>query len=150
MRESLFSILKPFIEDAIFIDAYAGTGAVGLEAISRGASRAILIEKDPKAFDVLRQNIGTLNAGKRALAIKGKAAQLVGRYPADILFLDPPYTLENEYALCLEQAVCHKLAIAQHASKFALLDSYGGLDRYRTLKQGDNTLSFFKPRGLPA
>ena len=150
MRESLFSILLPVMEGSVFIDAYAGTGAVGLEAISRGASRAILIEKDAKAFDVLRRNIDTLDAGKRALAIKGKAAQLVGQYPADILFLDPPYPLENEYALCLEQAVCHKLVIAQHASKFALLDSYGDLDRYRTLKQGDNTLSFFKPRGLPA
>ena len=148
MRESLFSILLPVIEGAIFIDAYAGTGAVGLEAISRGAKRAILIENDLKAFDVLRQNIDTLNTGTRALAIKGKAAQHVQKHPADILFLDPPYPLESEYALCLEQAVCHKLVVAQHASRFALLDSYGVLDRYRMLKQGDNTLSFFKPRNL--
>ena len=150
MRESLFSILLPVIEGAIFIDAYAGTGAVGLEAISRGAARAILIENDLKAFDVLRQNIDTLNTGTRALAIKGKAALHVQKHPADILFLDPPYPLESEYALCLEQAVCHKLVVAQHASRFALLDSYGVLDRYRMLKQGDNTLSFFKPRNLTA
>jgi 16S rRNA (guanine(966)-N(2))-methyltransferase RsmD len=146
MRESLFSVLMPVIEGAIFIDAYAGTGAVGLEAISRGAAKAILIEKDPKAFDVLRKNIDSLKTGLRALAIKGKAAQLVSQYPADILFLDPPYPLEAEYALCLDQATCHKLVIAQHASKFALQDAYGELERYRILKQGDNSLSFFKPR----
>ena len=146
LRESLFSVLMPAIEGAIFIDAYAGTGAVGLEAISRGAARAILIENDPKAFDVLRQNIDSLKTGTRALAIKGKAAQLVSQYPADVLFLDPPYPLENEYALCLEQAVRHKLVIAQHASKFSLKDVYGSLERYRLLKQGDNSLSFFRPR----
>jgi 16S rRNA (guanine966-N2)-methyltransferase len=146
LRESLFSVLAPVIEGAVFIDAYAGTGAVGLEAISRGASKAVLIEKDPKAFDVLRLNIDTLQVNKRALAIKGKAAQAVAQHPADILFLDPPYPLQAEYALCLEQAVCHKLVIAQHASKHVLRDVYGNLERYRTLKQGDNTLSFFKPR----
>lgn len=144
MRESLFSILMPVIEDSIFIDAYAGTGAVGIEAISRGAKRVILIEKDPKAFDVLCANLNMLKTGSRALAIKGKAAQLISRHPGDILFIDPPYPLENEYALCLEQASGHKLVIAQHASKFALRDNYGSLECYRKLRQGDNTLSFFR------
>ncbi len=144
LRESLFSVLMPVIEGAVFIDAYAGTGGVGIEAISRGASRAILIEKDPKAYDVLCENLNSLKTGARALAIKGKATQWIAKYPADILFLDPPYPLENEYALCLEQAASHKLAIAQHSSKFALLDSYGSLECYRKLKQGDNTLSFFR------
>jgi 16S rRNA (guanine(966)-N(2))-methyltransferase RsmD len=144
LRESLFSILMPVIEDSVFVDAYAGTGAVGIEAISRGAKRAILIEKDPKAFDVLCENLNTLKTGTRAIAIKGRAAQLIAKYPADILFLDPPYPLENEYALCLEQAAGHKLVIVQHASKFALRDSYGTLECYRKLKQGDNTLSFFR------
>jgi 16S rRNA (guanine966-N2)-methyltransferase len=144
LRESLFSVLMPVLEDAVFVDAYAGTGAVGIDAISRGAARAVLIEKDPKAFDVLCANLNSLKTGARALAIKGKAAQLVVQHPADILFLDPPYPLQNEYALCLEQATCHKLVIAQHASKFELLDSYGNLQRYRMLRQGDNTLSFYK------
>ena len=136
----------PVIEGAVFLDAYAGTGAVGLEAVSRGAARSILIEKDSKAFEVLRRNVDLLKAGPRVLAVKGKAAQLVHQYPAGILFLDPPYALETEYAACLEQAVCHKLVIAQHASKFALNNVYGDLERYRILKQGDNTLSFFRPR----
>lgn len=150
LRESLFSVLMPVIEDAVFIDAYAGTGAVGIEALSRGAARVILIEKDPKAYDVLCENLNTLKTGRRALAIKGNAGLLIAKHPADILFLDPPYPLENEYALCLEQAACHKLVIAQHSSKFALLDSYGSLENYRKLRQGDNTLSFFRHKFEPS
>ncbi len=144
LRESLFSIIAPILEGAVFIDAYAGTGAVGLEAISRGASRAILIEKDPRALAVLRENVDSLRAGHRAVVVRGKAAGLVHEYPADILFLDPPYPLEKEYAMCLENAICHKLVIAQHASKFKIADAYGKLQRYRTVRQGDNTLSFFR------
>lgn len=134
----------PVIEDSIFIDAYAGTGAVGLEAISRGAAKAILIEKDPRALAVLRENVNSLAAGDRTLVIKGKAANIIAEHPADILFIDPPYPQENEYALCLEQSKHHKLVIAQHASKFQIREQYGELKRYRQLRQGDNTLSFFR------
>jgi 16S rRNA (guanine966-N2)-methyltransferase len=150
LRESLFSILAPMIEGTTFVDAYAGTGSVGLEAASRGAARVVLIEKDPRALAVLRENITSLGLGERAEAVRGKASELVDRYPADILFLDPPYPKENEYALCLEQAAHHTLVIAQHASRFALKDRYGKLERYRTVRQGDNTLSFFRPGGATA
>jgi 16S rRNA (guanine(966)-N(2))-methyltransferase RsmD len=145
MRESLFSILAPVIEDSVFIDAYAGTGAVGIEAVSRGARKAILIEKDPRALAVLRDNVDTLKLGARVQIVRGQAAKLVRDFPADILFLDPPYPQESEYEQCLLQATRHKLVIAQHATKFALRESYGELRRYRTLRQGDNTLSFFRP-----
>lgn len=149
MRESLFSILAPVIEDSVFIDAYAGTGAVGIEAVSRGARKAILVEKDPRALAILRDNVDALKLGSRVQIVRGQAAKLVGDFPADILFLDPPYPLESEYEQCLLQATCHKLVIAQHATKFALRESYGDLQRYRTLRQGDNTLSFFRRPAAP-
>src|SRR5512138_790695 len=74
LRESLFSILSPVIEGAVFIDAYAGTGAVGIEAISRGAARAIFIERARTALHVLRDNIAALKIADRAEVVVGKAA----------------------------------------------------------------------------
>src|SRR5262245_11534318 len=72
LRESLFNILAPRIEGAIFLDAYAGTGAVGMEALSRGAARAIFIERSRKAVDVLRENLASLGVAQRADLIHGR------------------------------------------------------------------------------
>ena len=143
LRESLFSILMPLIEGAVFVDAYAGSGAVGLEALSRGASRAIFIERSGAALDVLRANIAGLGLTAESSVIRGKAAQVLPAYPADIVFLDPPYGQPEEYEAALPQARS-PLVIAQHSSKLSLKESYGALVRYRVLKQGDNSLSFYR------
>jgi 16S rRNA (guanine(966)-N(2))-methyltransferase RsmD len=143
MRETLFSILMPVIEGAVFMDAYAGSGSVGIEAISRGAKRGIFIERSPAALDVLRANIASLGLQSRANVVRGKVAQLIGSYKPDILFLDPPYPEPEEYALAMTAAQA-PLVIAQHASKQPLEDRYGNLVRYRTVRQGDNTLSFYR------
>lgn len=143
MRESLFSILTPQLPHAVFVDAYAGSGSVGIEALSRGAARAIFIERNGAALDVLRANLASLGVQGRANVVRGKAGQALAAYKADIIFLDPPYTDPEEYALSMAAAQA-PLVIAQHASKQALEDRYGALVRYRTLKQGDNTLSFYR------
>lgn len=143
LRETLFSILMPVIEDAVFMDAYAGSGSVGIEALSRGAKRCIFIERSAAALDVLRANIASLGLQSRASVVRGKVAQMIGAYRPDILFLDPPYPEPEEYALAMNAAHA-PLVIAQHASKQALEERYGNLVRYRTLKQGDNTLSFYR------
>lgn len=143
LRETLFSILMPEIEGAVFVDAYAGSGSVGLEALSRGARRAIFIERSGAALEVLRANIASLGVQGRASVIRGRAAQVLGNYPADIVFLDPPYTHPDEYAATLAVAQA-PLVIAQHASRQALELQYGALASYRTVKQGDNTLTFFR------
>src|SRR4029078_4413067 len=75
LRESLFSILAPEIEDTVFIDAYAGTGAVGIEALSRGAARAIFIERSKAAAGVIRENLRTLNLTKHAEVLQGRHLQ---------------------------------------------------------------------------
>ena len=143
LRETLFSILTPVIEGAVFVDAYAGSGSVGIEAISRGAARCVFIERTPAALDVLRANITSLGLLGRANVIRGKAANALAGYKAGIVFLDPPYTDPEEYALSMAM-VKSPLVIAQHASKLALEEFYGKLERYRTVKQGDNTLSFYR------
>ena len=148
LREALFSILAPHLKGAVFLDAYAGTGSVGIEALSRGASRAVFIEKNRAAMLVIRENLRSLGIEDRAEVAFGRTAQLVARHKADIVFLDPPYPLEGEYSATLNalgKTFEQGLVIAQHASRFALAESYGGLVRLRVLKQGDNSLSFYRP-----
>lgn len=143
LRETMFSILAPVIEGAVFVDAYAGSGAVGIEAISRGAARCVFIERAPAALEVLRANVASLGLQGRANVLRGTAVGALAGYKADIVFLDPPYTDPEEYALAMA-VVKAPLVIAQHASREVLEEQYGKLERYRTVKQGENTLSFYR------
>jgi 16S rRNA (guanine966-N2)-methyltransferase len=146
IRESLFNILSPEIEGSVFVDAYAGTGAVGIEALSRGARHAIFIEKDRAAVQLIKSNLAALGAEGRARVIHGLAALYLGNLDSDIVFIDPPYPKDREYRAALEalEAKPPGLTIVQHSTRFALADEYGPLHRTRTAKYGDNTLSFFR------
>jgi 16S rRNA (guanine(966)-N(2))-methyltransferase RsmD len=147
LRESLFNVLAPWIEGSIFVDAYAGTGAVGIEALSRGVSRAIFIERARPALHVLRENVDALGLGDRSRIIVGNPATEIGAIQAGIVFADPPYDLEREYESFLTALGQNPpdLAIIQHASKYDPGERHGRLLRYRMLRQGDNSLSFYKP-----
>lgn len=146
LRETLFNILAPRIAGVTFLDAYAGTGAVGIEALSRGAAHAIFVEKNRAAVDVIRENLRTLGIENHAEVYTGKASWVLERLAADMIFLDPPYELEREYgeALGLLGARNRQFVIAQHASRFALAGQYGALKRSRVVTQGDNSLSFYE------
>jgi 16S rRNA (guanine966-N2)-methyltransferase len=146
LREALFNVLAPRIEGAAFIDAYAGSGAVGIEAVSRGAGRVILIECNPQALAVIRENLQALAIESAVTVVRGKASLLLPNYQADIVFLDPPYEHVKEYGnslLAIPQTGC-RLAIAQHASQLTLEPQYGLLRKTRVLRQGDNSLSFYE------
>ena len=146
LREALFNVLAPRIQGSIFLDAYAGSGAVGLEALSRGAKRVILIEKKQGSIEVIRENVASLGITKDAVTVvRGTASVLLPNYPADIAFVDPPYELDSEYQdslTALANTPC-ELVVAQHASRLMLADDYGRLHKTRVLKQGDNSLSFY-------
>jgi len=144
LRESLFNILTPVIAGSVFVDAYAGCGAVGLEALSRGARRVVFIEKSRAALKTLEENVWTLKAESRTRVIHGNAGTYLKAQQAGIVFLDPPYEAEAEYEIALTAATAD-LAIAQHSCRFSLQDRYGRLERYRIVKQGDNSLSFYRP-----
>jgi 16S rRNA (guanine(966)-N(2))-methyltransferase RsmD len=147
LREALFNVLSPRIAGAVFLDAYAGSGAVGIEALSRGASRVILIERRAQATEIIRENLKLLGIAARVTLVRGAASVLLPGYSADIAFLDPPYDLVDEYRASLQalsSAHC-PLAIAQHPSRLMLEENYGELAKTRVLKQGDNSLSFFRP-----
>jgi 16S rRNA (guanine(966)-N(2))-methyltransferase RsmD len=144
LRETLFDILGPRIEDATFVDAYAGTGAVGIEALSRGARHAYFLESNRTALTVLRENLAALGLETRATVTPGRVQITLPRCRADLVFLDPPYDREDEYAKALEALVeaPPALVIVQHSVRFE--PAAGALREVRRVKQGDNVLSFFE------
>jgi len=157
LRETLFNILAPRLEGCRFVDLYAGTGAVGIEALSRGAAHVWFAENAEPALASLRANLAALkiNSGytiePRGV---GAALQKLGKLtqPVDLIFLDPPYERESEYANTLsflgsargsEMLAPDALVIAEHRKKAKLAARYGTLEQARLLKQGDAALSFF-------
>jgi 16S rRNA (guanine966-N2)-methyltransferase len=156
LREALFNILSngpaARIRGAVFVDVYAGTGAVGIEALSRGAPRAIFIEQNRAAVNLIRENLKSLGLEGRAQVREGRASAVLAKsagIAGGILFIDPPYHLEQEYERSLtlvgglEPELAPGLVIVQHSKRLQLAESYGGLRRNRELKQGDNSLSFY-------
>ena len=159
LRETLFNVIAPRIDGARFVDLYAGSGAVGIEAISRGAERVWFAESAAPAVKAIRENLAALQIGDGfSVEARGAAAlldELVKRgEKVDLMFLDPPYEAAAEYARTLEflggcgSAVLAEDArvIAEHRSKDELAESYGVLERVRVLKQGDAGLSFYAVR----
>lgn len=156
LRETLFNVLAPRIPDAVFLDLYAGSGAVGIEALSRGAREAIFVEQADAPMKAIRGNLSALAIrGGYALEQRSVAASLkrlaeMGR-AANIVFLDPPYAAVAEYDLALsllggEYGVLlapDAIVVAEHEKRRELEPHYGSLARYRVLKQGDAALSFF-------
>jgi 16S rRNA (guanine966-N2)-methyltransferase len=147
LRESLFSILAPRIEGAAFVDVYAGAGAVGIEALSRGASHAIFVERSRGALAVLRENLKSLGLHARATVVNAKAATALPQYARGIVFIDPPYESENEYLASLAAIAGSDadLVIVQHARRFDPGEAWGRFRRSRTVRQGDNALTFYVP-----
>jgi len=147
LRETLFNILALRIEGAVFLDAYAGTGAVGIEALSRGARHAFFLERSRPALETIRENLASLKAEARATVVPGMALLTLPRHRADIVFIDPPYESEREYPAALEllaeAQTPPQLTIMQHSVRLALPDVCGKLRRQRVVKQGDNALSFY-------
>jgi 16S rRNA (guanine(966)-N(2))-methyltransferase RsmD len=146
LRETLFDVLATRVRDCVFLDIYAGTGAVGIEALSRGARRCFFIEKNRAASELIRENITALGLQNRAEIFTSKLAPVLERVRADIAFLDPPYELTKEYetAMAALDRVQAPLVIVQHSSYFELQPDYGALHRYRAIKQGTNVLAFYQ------
>jgi 16S rRNA (guanine966-N2)-methyltransferase len=159
LRETLFDVLTAgnptALEGTVWLDLYAGTGAVGIEALSRGASKVYFVECSTRAADLVQRNLQSLGLRQAFEVIQQDVARALRRLEthgvvADFVFLDPPYRLEEAYRQTLEGLSDSRLlkaestVIAEHLKKFELGEVLGCLRRYRLLKQGDAALSFYR------
>ncbi len=153
LRETLFNVIAPRIAGARFLDLCAGTGAVGIEALSRGAAHATFVDQSRKMCSLIKANLASLMADENEFEILARdafkfVAQETGAF--DVLYFDPPYAADYNPVLthigeadgCLRK---DGILIVEHHKKKDLLTEYGRLRRYRVLKQGDTVLSFYSP-----
>lgn len=156
MRETLFDVLGPRVVGATFLDAYAGTGAVGLEALSRGARDVVFIEHHRAASQLIRQNLAALDihSGYNLLTcavLTGLERLERDNERFDVIFLDPPYHEIREYHHTLRQLARGPLVkpssivVAEHSKHIELEENYLSLHRTRLLRHGDAQLAFYRP-----
>jgi len=158
LRETLFNVLQPAVAGAVVADCYAGSGAVGLEALSRGAEWVYFLENHRPAVKVIEENLARLGVETGAeilpFDVTASLRELEQRgVRLDIVFLDPPYKVAEEYERALgwlgqaELLAPEAWVVAEHSRRKALADRYGALARGRTLRQGDAVLSFYRRQG---
>lgn len=159
LRGTLFNVLSAgnptALEGTTWLDLYAGTGAVGIEAASRGASMVHFAESAARAAELIKRNLASLGiaTGFRILkqdSIRALRALESGGTVADFVFLDPPYDMENAYMQALSALAPSPLlkpatiVIAEHPKRFDPGEDFPPLHRYRKLVQGDAALSFYR------
>ena len=169
LRETLFNVLGSGISGSRFLDVFAGTGAVGIEALSRGATHATFIENHAPSAAVIRKNLASLKITSGATVICADAVKalqsLAARIPAaesesnslqyDYIFVDPPWAATEDYSRVMSYLAASKIlapggiAIVEHRKSFNISESYATLKRGRLLRQGDAALSFYR-RETPA
>ncbi len=148
LRETLFNILGPSVRDARVVDGYAGTGAIGIEALSRGASHVTFVERDPRAVRLIEQNLARTGVTERYAIIRAGFVDAVRRLTGgvDIVILDPPYS-EHAVAEALEAVSRLPLGearvVIEHAKRHAPPAGHAGLTLQRTVTAGDSALSFY-------
>ena len=157
LRETLFNIIAPRIEGARFLDLCAGSGAVGIEALSRGAAHATFIDRSRKMSGLIRASLDMLKVNEDEFEVVGsEALEFLRRRTKkesgtfDIIFFDPPYETEYEDVLdhvgeWWSQLLAEDgVVVVEHHKKKDLPEGFGELQRYRILKQGDSCLSFYR------
>lgn len=160
LRETLFNVLTAGNSEALagttWLDLFAGTGAVGIEALSRGAARVTFVESAKAATDVIRENLASLGIRSGFQIVQSEVGKALGRTdlgPADFIFLDPPYGDTKAYQSTLTRlgqaslVNSTTLVMVEHEKKFDPGEGFGGLQRTRTLQQGDAALSFYRRTG---
>lgn len=155
VRETLFNILMPVLPGAIFLDLYAGCGSVGLEALSRGAERAIFVEHARPALACLQANIHELDLEDDTEMVPIPVDRALAQFAAahrrfDLIFLDPPFADTSAYHQMLQHVATSNILaddgilVAQHDTHLKLPENFERLHRYRRKDLGDNALSFYR------
>lgn len=159
LRETLFNVLTAgnpaALEGSVWLDLFAGTGAVGIEALSRGAKQVYFVECSARAADVIRDNLHSLGIGDGPNILQEELPHAFWRMErqrvaADVVFIDPPYRMKDAYTDTMRALVDSSLiwamsiVVAEHEKKFDPGEEFGALRRFRKLVQGSAALSFYR------
>jgi 16S rRNA (guanine966-N2)-methyltransferase len=161
LRETMFNIIAPQVQDAVFADLFAGTGAVGIEAISRGARQVYFAENSKASLQTLRHNLERLEIRDEATVEPAGTMPLLRRLlhqkaTLDLIFLDPPYKDQLAYETVLRFLAEHSIlredaiVIVEHSRRYSLPSLNIQLQPYRTIEQGEAALTFFRCNTKPA
>jgi 16S rRNA (guanine966-N2)-methyltransferase len=155
LRETLFNVLAPRIEGTRFLDLCAGSGAVGIEALSRGAAQVTFVDRSRKMCGLIESNLDLCGVPEdKTEVVMAEAAEFLrraatkGEQTWNIAFFDPPYAIDYMPVLAAfgTGAILHEegLLVVEHHHKNELKDAIGNIRRWRILKQGDSALSFYE------
>jgi len=155
LRETLFNVVAPVVADTVWLDLFAGSGAVGIEALSRSARSVYFVESASAAARTIRKNLHTLGINEGAEVIERDVAVALRMLDSqailcNFVFLDPPYRKMGDYEqglgfLSQSQLLApESQVIAEHDKHFDPGNEFGSLRRHRTLRQGDAVLSFYR------
>src|SRR6478672_10945253 len=155
LRETLFNILAPRIAGARFLDGYAGTGAVGIEALSRGATAVTFVESDKRAETLIAENLAHCGVDNGYAIIRATVARAIDQLDAaafgpyelfDIVWLDPPYDEQPDATVAAAGMLVAPggLLVLEHARRRPAPEAAGRLVRVRQVTSGDSTLSFYE------
>jgi 16S rRNA (guanine966-N2)-methyltransferase len=149
LRETLFNILAPRIDGARVLDGYAGTGALGIEAISRGASMVTFADSDRRAQALIADNLAHCGVTDGYAIIRATVARAIDQFGAaslDVILLDPPYDdaqVDGVIETAGEVLASDGVLVLEHARRRAAPETAGSLVRVRQVTSGDSTLSFY-------
>jgi 16S rRNA (guanine966-N2)-methyltransferase len=153
LRETLFNILAGRVSGARVLDGYAGTGAVGIEAISRGAAHVVFVERDARAARLVAENLARCGVADGYAIIRADITRMShpgGERPFDLVLLDPPYA-DPGFEACLARAAdwvaADGMLVLEHARRRVSPPTAGGLVRARVVHSGDSALSFYRHDG---
>lgn len=155
LRETLFNVVAASVPDSVWLDLFAGTGAVGIEALSRGARMVYFVESSHRAARAIRANLAALGISQDFEIVEREAMAALSwlearQAAADVCFLDPPYRQTEDYEQVLSFLSRSSLlqpgglVIAEHDKRVDPGEGFGALQRYRKLRQGDAVLSFYR------
>lgn len=154
VKESIFNIIGPYFDGGIVLDLFAGSGGLGIEALSRGAEKAIFVEKDGRAFQTLQENIKKCRYEEIAELFKTDANRAIKGLlkrdiQIDLLFIDPPYKKSEYYDLLLKLIEGNKIAenaiiLCEHSSELDLPKNYGPFTLQRKETYGNTIISIYR------
>ncbi|NOY53834.1 MAG: 16S rRNA (guanine(966)-N(2))-methyltransferase RsmD, partial [Deltaproteobacteria bacterium] len=156
-KETLFNIFGDRVRGGVFLDLFSGSGSIGLEAASRGASEVVLVEKDPATFALLCENLARCGLDDRVTALRLDGAESLDLFREqgrsfDVIFLDPPYRDPEAYGLIslLDREgllAAEGVLVAEHDRRRLLPEQEGSLVRVRQKRVGDTIFSFYRKAG---